>query len=73
MKTTLQKHLLNLYYLYYFFSLVNDVDRNSNFKGRIIYTPMHGVGSSYIDRAFQVPMFHIFFSLSLMLRINKLD
>ena len=45
------------------FSLVNDVDRNSNFKGRIIYTPMHGVGATYIDRAFQVagflPVVHV--------------
>jgi len=36
---------------------------NGNFKGRIVYTAMHGVGASYIDRAFQVagflPVIHV--------------
>ena len=44
-------------------SLVNDFDRNAGFKGRIIYTAMHGVGANYIDRAFQVagfmPVIHV--------------
>jgi len=44
-------------------NLIVDFDRNRNFNGRIVYTPMHGVGANYIDRAFQVagflPVIHV--------------
>ena len=56
-------HIFTISNDFILFSLLNDVERNGNFKGRIIYTPMHGVGASYIDRAFQVagflPVIHV--------------
>lgn len=38
-------------------NLLTDEDRNRKFIGRIVYTPMHGVGADYIDRAFEVAAF----------------
>ena len=36
---------------------------NSKYKGRIVYTAMHGVGADYIDKAFEIagfqPVIHV--------------
>jgi len=57
-----REELCNSYYSM-LCNLIVDFDRNRNFNGRIVYTPMHGVGANYIDRAFQVagflPVIHV--------------
>ncbi len=57
-----REELCNAYYTM-LCNLIVDFDRNRNFNGRIVYTPMHGVGANYIDRAFQVagfmPVIHV--------------
>ena len=44
-------------------SILYDSNVNRNYAGKIIYTAMHGVGSDYIDQAFEIsgfsPVIHV--------------
>merc|ERR1712018_225056 len=44
-------------------SMLFDATMNRRYKGKIVYTPMHGVGANFIDEAFDVcgfqPVIHV--------------